>query len=140
MTDRLHEAIAQFRLVPETDRLYLLLDYAEGLPPLPERLEAARDAGLGRVHECQSPVFLYPEMEHGVVRLYADVPREAPTVRGLVALLVDTLDEATPAEVAATPDDLLYQLGIAQQLGMRRQQGFGGVLHRLKASVAEAAE
>jgi cysteine desulfuration protein SufE len=137
--DRIDDIVAEFGLVPPEDRLYLLLDYAERLPPLPERLEAARDAGLGRVHECASPVFLYPEVEGGAVRLYADVPREAPTARGLVGLLVEALDRATPAEVAAVPDDLLHRLGLAQQLGMRRQQGLTGVLHRLKAGVAEAA-
>jgi cysteine desulfuration protein SufE len=136
---RLADTAEQFALVPETDRLYLLLDYAERLPPLPERLAPLRDAGIGRVHECQSPVFLYAEVEDGTVRLFADVPREAPTVRGLVGLLVEALDGSTPADVAAVPEDLLYRLGIAKQLGMRRQQGFGGVLHRLKASVAEAA-
>ncbi|MDX1418504.1 MAG: SufE family protein [Rubricoccaceae bacterium] len=136
--DRLDEIAADFALVPAEERLYLLLDFAERLPPLPARLEAARDAGLGRVHECQSPVFLYAEADDGRVALYADVPREAPTVRGLVGLLVEALDGAPADTVAAVPDDLLYRLGIAQQLGMRRQQGFAGVLHRLKASAAEA--
>ncbi|NNF56744.1 MAG: SufE family protein [Rhodothermaceae bacterium] len=139
MSDRLTETVEQFALVPDTDRLYLLLDYAEQLPPLPDRLSAAREAGLGRVHECQSPVFLYAEVEGETVHLFADVPREAPTVRGLVGLLVETYEGATPEEVAALPEDLLYRLGIAKQLGMRRQQGFAGVLHRLKTSVAEAA-
>jgi cysteine desulfuration protein SufE len=134
--DRLDGIVAEFALVPPEDRLLLLLDYAERLPPLPPRLEAARDAGLGRVHECASPVFLYAEPEGGRVRLHADVPREAPTVRGLVGLLVEALDGATPEEIAAVPGDLLYRLGIAQQLGMRRLQGFGGVLHQLKASAA----
>jgi cysteine desulfuration protein SufE len=137
--DRLSDIAAQFALVPPEDRLYLLLDYAERLPPLPERLAPARDAGLGRIHECAAPVFLYPEVESHAVRLHADVPREAPTVRGLVGLLVEALDGAPPEAVAAVPDDLLYRLGIAQQLGMRRQQGFAGVLHRLKTGVAEAA-
>jgi cysteine desulfuration protein SufE len=136
---RLEDVIEQFALVPPEERLYLLLDYAERLPPLPARLAGARDAGLGRVHECASPVFLYAEAAGDRVRLHADVPREAPTVRGLVGLLVEALDGATPAEVAAVPDDLLHRLGIAQQLGMRRQQGFAGVLHRLKAAVAGAA-
>jgi cysteine desulfuration protein SufE len=137
--DRLHDTLALFETLPPEDRLHLLLDYAERLPPLPMRLEAARDAGFGRVHECASPVFLYAEAEDGRIRLHADVPREAPTVRGLVGLLVEALDGAAPEEVAAVPDDLLYRLGIAQQLGMRRLQGFGGVLHRLKASAVEAA-
>ena len=100
-----------------------------------------RDAGMGRVHECQTPVFLYPQFTGAGadrrVRIHADVPRESPTVRGLVALLVETLDGAAPEEVAAVPDDLLAQLGIAQHLGARRQQGFAGVLRALKRAVAD---
>lgn len=137
--NRLDEAVELFTGTDPESRLLLLLDYGERLPPLPARLEPARDAGFGRVHECASPVFLYAEAEGERVRLHADVPREAPTVRGLVGLLVEAFDGARPEEVAAVPDDLLYRLGIAPQLGMRRLQGFGGVLHRLKASAAEAA-
>lgn len=137
MNERLSETVELFAGTDAETRLYLLLDYADRLPPLPARYAAARDAGAGRVHECASPVFLFPEREADHVRLHADVPREAPTVRGLVGLLVDALDGATPADVAAVPDDLLHKLGIAQQLGMRRQQGFAGVLLRLKRGVAE---
>jgi cysteine desulfuration protein SufE len=124
-------------------RLYLLLDYSERLPPLPAELEALRDAGAGRVHECQTPVFLYPVIVdvggQRRVRIHADVPRESPTVRGLVSLLVEAFDEATPGEVAAIPEDLLARLGLAEKLGSRRQLGFGGVLAALKQSVAAAA-
>lgn len=139
MPPRLADVAEQFQMLPAEDRLYLLIDYADGLPDLPERLQPLRDAGLGRVHECATPTFLYPEVEGETVRLFADVPREAPTVRGLVGLLVDTLDGAAPEDVASVPDDLLHRLGLAQALGMRRQQGFAGVLGRLKGSVAEAA-
>ncbi len=137
--NRLDEEAELFQSADPETRLYLLLDYGERLPPLPARYAAARDAGLGRVHECQTPVFLFPEIHDGGVRLHADVPRESPTVRGLVGLLAEALDGAPPEDVAAVPDDLLQQLGIAQQLGMRRQQGFAGVLFQLKKAVADAA-
>ena len=75
-------------------RLEMLLDYANALPPLPERLHAQRDAGLGRVAECQSPVYLFTTVEDDTVRLFADVPEQAPTARGFVSLLVDALDGA----------------------------------------------
>ena len=126
---------------PET-RLYLLLDYGERLRPLPEYLEAARDAGAGKVHECQTPVFLYPEVNgtgsERRVRIHADVPRDSPTVRGLVALLAEALEEASPEAVANVPDDLLHRLGLAEKLGARRQMGFAGVLAALKRTVAAA--
>jgi cysteine desulfuration protein SufE len=91
------------------------------------------------VVECQSPVFLYTDVEDGKTRIWAYAPEQAPTVRGFVSLLVDTLDGAPPAEVAATPDDLLQRIGIGQSLGMTRQRGLSAVLHRIKHAVAEKA-
>lgn len=141
---RLDETIDLFRSTDPDTRLYLLLDYADRLPPLPAELEPLRDAGLGRVHECQTPVFLYSQVESAGadrrISIRADVPRESPTVRGLISLLVEALDGSTPADAAAVPEDLLHQLGIAAQLGSRRQLGFEGVLRALKESVAQASK
>ena len=139
MNAKLQETVETFQMLEPQLRLEMLLDYANNLPPLPERLHEARDAGLGRVVECQSPVFLYTDVEDGTARIWADVPEQAPTVRGFVSLLVDALDGAPPAEVAATPDDLLQRIGIGQSLGMTRQRGLSAVLHRIKHAVAEKA-
>ena len=137
MNAKLQETVETFQMLEPQLRLEMLLDYANNLPPLPERLHEARDAGLGRVVECQSPVFLYTDVENDTARIWADVPEQAPTVRGFVSLLVDALDGAPPAEVAATPDDLLQRIGIGQSLGMTRQRGLSAVLHRIKHAVAE---
>jgi cysteine desulfuration protein SufE len=91
------------------------------------------------VVECQSPVFLYTDVEDDTVRIWAYAPEQAPTVRGFVSLLVEALDGATPAEVADTPDDLLRQIGIGPSLGMTRQRGLHAVLQRIKHAVAEQA-
>lgn len=138
MNEKLHEAVEAFQMLDPQTRLELLLDYADDLPDLPEALRAERDAGFGRVPECQSPVYLFTAVEDGRVRLHADAPVQAPTVRGFVGLLVGLVDGATPAEVAEVPDDLLYQLGIGQALGMTRLRGLTAVLHRVKHAVAEA--
>ena len=137
MNAKLQETVETFQMLEPQLRLEMLLDYANNLPPLPERLHEARDAGLGRVVECQSPVFLYTDVEDGTARIWADVPEQAPTVRGFVSLLVAALDGAPPAEVAATPDDLLQRIGIGQSLGMTRQRGLSAVLRRIKHAVAE---
>lgn len=137
MNEKLHETVETFQMLDPQTRLELLLDYADGLPDLPEALRAERDAGFGRVPECQSPVYLFTAVEDGRVRLHADAPVQAPTVRGFVGLLVGLVDGATPAEVAEVPDDLLYQLGIGQALGMTRLRGLTSVLHRVKHTVAK---
>ncbi len=139
MNARLQEIADELASVPREMQVELLLEHAHQFPPLPEALQSARAAGLGRVHECQAEVYLFPRVEDGHVRLHADIPGHAPTQRALVGILIDAYDGATPAEVAAIPNDLLRQLGVDTLLGPQRQRGFAGVLARLKHAVAEAA-
>lgn len=138
MTDALQEVVDLFAGSDVETRRMLLLYYANGLPELPERYRAMMEHGLGRVHECQSPVFLYPEIDDGTVRLHAHVPPESPTVRGVVSLLAQTLDGASPEAIADIPDDLFQRMGLAEAIGMMRQRGLAAVLHRVKHAVAES--
>ena len=131
--------IPRFQAADRTTRLETLLDYSRKLPPLPERYQKEKERGEHRVNECQTPVFLWVEVEDGKVHIHADVPPESPTVRGFISLLAKSLDGAGPAEVARVPDDLLDQLRLSETLGMNRTQGLTAILYRIKRSVAAAA-
>jgi cysteine desulfuration protein SufE len=134
----LETLIPRFKAADRQTRLETLLDYSKRLPPLPERYEAEKRQGHNRVHECQTPVYLWVEVDQGRVHIHADVPRESPTVRGFISLLARTLDNQTPEAVAQLPDDLLDQLGLSETLGMTRTQGLTAILNRIKRSVATA--
>ena len=131
--------IARFKAADRNTRLETLLDYSRKLPPLPPELESLKAQGINRVPECQTPVYLWVGLDDGKVRLHADVPRESPTVRGFIALLVKALDGAPAADVAKVPDDLLDQLALSETLGMTRTQGLTAILSRVKRSVAAAS-
>jgi cysteine desulfuration protein SufE len=135
----LDSLIPRFKAADRQTRLETLLDYSKRLPPLPERYEAEKEQGHNRVHECQTPVYLWVEVDQGRVHIHADVPRESPTVRGFISLLARTLDNQSPEAVAQLPDDLLDQLGLSETLGMTRTQGLTAILNRIKRSVATAA-
>ncbi len=137
MIESLERAIHRFQGSDKQTRLELLLDYSRKLPPLPDRFHPARDQGLNRVPECQSPVFLFLEREAGGVVLHADAPPEAPTVRGFVSLLARALHGAAPAEVAALPTDLLERLGLAEALGMTRMHGLSAMIGRIRRMAGE---
>jgi cysteine desulfuration protein SufE len=119
------------------ERIEILIDFAKKLPPLPDRLLAHKDASH-RVEECQSPVYLFVELEGDRVHLFVDAPIEAPTVRGFVSLLVEGLEGATVEEVLTVPRDLIEQIGLPEILGMLRVRGLAGVLARVKAEVSKA--
>ena len=135
----LETLITRFRSADRNTRLETLLDYSRKLPPLPPEYEALKAQGKNLVPECQTPVYLWIGVADGKVRLHADVPRESPTVRGFVALLIKALDGLSPAEVAAVPGDLLDQLQLTETLGMTRTQGLTSILGRIKRSVTTPA-
>lgn len=130
--------IKRFRASDRNTRLDTLLDLAQRLPSLPPERASERDREAHRVTECQTPVYLWVEVRGGTVQLQADVPRESPTVRGFVSLLVRALEGATPADVATLPDDLLHELGLDEALGMMRSQGLTAIVRRIKRRVAQA--
>ena len=135
----LDSLIPRFKAADRETRLETLLDYSKKLPPLPQRFEAEKQLGHNRVDECQTTVYLWVEVDERGVHIHADVPREAPTVRGFISLLARSLEGQTPDVVAKLPLDLLDRLGLSETLGMTRTQGLTAILHRIKKSVAAAA-
>ena len=108
--EKLQTIVDTFQSAPKQLRLQLLLEYSKKVPPLPAELAENRGE-LERVHECQTPVYLWVEVDDGRVHIYADVPPESPTVRGFISLLARSLEGAAPEDVARIPDDLLDRLG-----------------------------
>jgi cysteine desulfuration protein SufE len=138
MPATLDAIIAELGEADRQERIELLIDFAKNLPPLPDRLAEHKDAAH-RVEECQSPVFLFVELEEDRVAIHADAPIEAPTVRGFVAILVEGLNGASIEEILQVRDSLIEQIGLPEILGMLRVRGLTGVLRRLKAEVTRAA-
>lgn len=139
MPPKLDRFISRFAAADRDTRLETLLDLSHKLPALPPELQAVRDREGHRVPECQTPVYLWIERNDGGIRLHADVPRESPTVRGFVTLLIQGLEGATAQDVAVLPDDLLHALRLDETLGMTRTHGLTAIVRRLKRMVAEDA-
>lgn len=132
---RLEEIMKNFQALDAEFRLELLLDYAEKLPPLPEKYQSAAEKAAHRVPECQTPVSLWVEVAGGKVQIYAEAPRESPTVRGFVSLLISAFNGAAAQEVLEAPADLLSRSGLAHAIGMVRTRGLSAILQRIKAEV-----
>ena len=138
MSTELNAIVAELGEADKQDRIEILIDFAKSLPPLPERLAAFKDASH-RVEECQSPVFLFVEVEVDRVAIHADAPLEAPTVRGFVSILIQGLHGASVEDVLLLRPDLIERAGLPEILGMLRVRGLTGVLNRMKREVTRAA-
>jgi cysteine desulfuration protein SufE len=126
----LAEVISDFQDVEGQDKLRLLLEFADELPPLPADLE---QAAMEPVPECQSPLFLHVDAvdpEH--VRLYFSAPEEAPTTRGFASILAAGLDNQSADNILAVPDDFYSDLGLATLISPLRLRGMAAMLARIK--------
>lgn len=134
--DTLDRIVGEFADLDARDKLQLLVDFAAGLPPLSPEHEARKAAEDRRVHECQTPVFLWTETEDGAARLVAEVAPEAPTVKGFVAILAEAINGRPATEVASLPDDILERMGLDVVLGILRSRGLRAIVARVKRGFA----
>jgi cysteine desulfuration protein SufE len=121
--ERLDAIAAEFAELEPRERLELLLEYADNLPPLPAELQADADRAAHRIVECQSPVFLWATVVDGRVRLAADVAPESPTVKGFVSILIDLFAGAPVEQALALDSNVVVRLGLLEALGMMRMRG-----------------
>ena len=134
---KLAEIQTDFRELGIKDRLQLLLEFSNELPELPEHYRDHPDL-LERVEECQSPVFIFVEVdEHQIVHLWATAPKEAPTTRGFASILVQGLAGLTVDEVLAVPDDYPNELGLTEAVSPLRIRGMTALLGRTKRQIRE---
>ncbi|MCS5733217.1 SufE family protein [Herbiconiux daphne] len=142
MTDHtLPSALADIRddflALEQRERLEMLLEFSNELPELPARYQEHPDL-FERVVECQSPVYIFVEVEpDSVVHLYATAPKEAPTTRGFASILVQGIDGLTVDEVLGIPDDFPNTLGLTAAVSPLRIRGMTALLGRTKRQIRE---
>ena len=116
-------------LTPDLTR-QALVQYANRLPPLPERFQQL-DRNDYAVHECMTPVAIYPEVVDGKMYYYADVPQSAPTIRALLAMIFEAINGQPPETVIAIPSDFVRQ--VMDKLGLgTREVGLNAMVDRLR--------
>jgi cysteine desulfuration protein SufE len=132
---RLAEIVDGFVASEPRERLELLLEYSQTLPPLPDRL-AEHPERLERVPECQSPLFVAAEVDgDGRVHLFFDAPPESPTTRGFAGIFHAALDGAPADEVLAVPGDVSARLALANVVSPLRMRGADALLNRVQRQV-----
>lgn len=126
-----------FLELEQGDRLILLLEFANELPELPARYAEHPDL-FERVVECQSPVFIFVEVDDNrIVHLHATAPKEAPTTRGFASILAQGLSGLTVDEVLDVPDDFPHTIGLTEAVSLLRIRGMTAMLARTKRQVRE---
>ena len=134
----LAEIVEDFSSAPPRDRLELLLEYADMLPPLPERyrehperLEPVPRVPVAAVCRDRGRAATGPSAS----TLHA--PQEAPTTRGFAGILRAGLDGLPAEEVLAVPPDLTARLALSEVVSPLRLRGAAALQGRIQRRVRE---
>ncbi len=131
----LAEILDMFATSPPRDRLELLLEYSEMVPPLPERF-AEHPERMEPVPECQSPLFVAAEVDDDCrVEITVDAPREAPTTRGFAGIFHAGLNGLDADEILAVPGDVTSGLALNDVVSPLRLRGASALLGRIQQQV-----
>nr|QMS47947.1 sulfur acceptor protein SufE for iron-sulfur cluster assembly [uncultured bacterium] len=133
----LAEIVDGFAMLPPRDRLELLLEYSQSIPPLPARFTEHPER-LEAVPECQSPLFVAAEVgTDGRVEIAVDAPPEAPTTRGFAGIFHAGLNGLPAEEILAVPGDVTARLSLNDVVSPLRLRGAAALLGRIQRQVRE---
>ncbi len=136
MPPRLAEIVDDFALAEGREKLEMLLQYSDSLPPIPDWLKG-RETEMEEVPECMTPVSVAAELKDGGMVYHFIVPPESPTVRGYAAILAEGLRGASPEEVLGLPPDFFLQMGLQQVLTSQRLNGMAALVAHVKRLALE---
>ena len=132
----IQKILRRFATLPPDMTRQALVQYSNRLPALPDRFQQL-DREDYRVHECQTPVAIYPECIDGRMHFYADVPQGAPTIRALLAMIFEAVNGQPPEAVLAIPTDFVRQ--VMDKLGLgTREVGLNAMVDRLRRAARAA--
>ena len=134
------QLIKDFGILKDSERLDLLLEFSDALPELPQRY-ADHPELLERVEECQSPIFLFVEIDkQGLTRLFFSAPAESPTTRGFASLLFSVIDGLPVKEALEFDLDFPFKLSLSTAVSLLRLRGMLGILSRIKRQLREKTQ
>jgi cysteine desulfuration protein SufE len=103
-----------------------LLWYAKKLEAMPEASKTPEN----KVNGCVSQVYITADLHDGKVRYQGD--SDAQLVKGLVALLIEGLNDLTPAEILQVTPDFIEETGLKVSLTPSRANGFYNIFQMMK--------
>lgn len=134
MTD-IAEVAEEYAFLEPDDRYRLLIELGRALEPMPDALKT--DATL--VRGCSAAVWVYPaRQEDGRLHFLAD--SNAAITKGIIALVLLTVQDKTPQDVAqADIEGALASFDLRNQLSSNRTQGIPNMIALIRETAARYA-
>ena len=125
----------EYGFLDADDRYRLLIDLGKVLEPMPDPLKT--DATL--VRGCSASVWVYPtRTDDGRLHFLAD--SNAAITKGIIALVLLTVQDRSPAEILATDiEAALAPFDLKNQLSSNRTQGIPNMIALIRETAGRYA-
>jgi cysteine desulfuration protein SufE len=131
----LADILDDYAMLDAEDRYGLLIDLGRALEPMPDALKTPATLVRG----CSASVWVYPtQQDDGRLHFLAD--SNAAITKGIVALVLSTVQDQPPAVVAGT--DIAAELApfeLARQLSSNRTQGVPNMIELVRETARRLA-
>ena len=128
----LDDLFEEYDFLDGDDRYRLLIELGRELEPMPDALKT--DATL--VRGCSASVWVYPvPREDGRLHFLAD--SNAAITKGIIALVLLTVQDRAPAQIGATDiEGALAPFDLKNQLSSNRTQGIPNMIALIRETAA----
>ena len=133
----LADLVEEYEFLDADDRYRLLIDLGKALEPMPDALKT--DATL--VRGCSAAVWVYPTVldadSAGGGRLHFLADSNAAITKGIIALVLLTVQDQSPAVIAGTDiEAALAPFDLRNQLSSNRTQGIPNMIALIRDTAA----
>lgn len=108
------------------DRYQQLIELGKDLPPIDEKKRTESYLIKG----CQSKVWLDAELKDG--KIYFSADSDAIITKGIVALLIQVLNERTPKEIMDVDLYFIDKIGLKENLSPTRSNGLVAMVKQMR--------
>lgn len=127
LKERQAEIVSDFAIFDDKmDRYDYIIDLGKEMPALDESFKTEDKIVKG----CQSKVWLHAFEEGDKVRFQAD--SNTVITKGLIALLIRVLDNATPQEIVDAELTFVNDIDLRGHLSSQRSNGFSAMIQKMK--------
>ncbi|WP_442681167.1 SufE family protein [Sphingomonas sp. ASY06-1R] len=129
---KIDELLEEYAFLDADDRYRLLIELGRALEPMPDALKT--DATL--VRGCSASVWVYPTRAEDD-RLHFLADSNAAITKGIIALVLLTVQDRTAADIVATDiEGALAPFELTRQLSSSRTQGIPNMIALIRATAA----
>lgn len=127
INERQDEIIEEFAGLDDwMDKYQLLIDMGNEQEPLDEKYKTESNL----IDGCQSRVWLQADYTDGMVHFSAE--SDALIVKGIVALLIRVLSNATPQEILDADLYFIDEIGLKEHLSPTRSNGLVAMVKQMR--------